>query len=155
MSTDIFVLVKHHAGTVTDATHELLGKAGELGGPTVACLFGHGARDLGEGLAADTVLAVEDPMLEHFIPEAYVATLATLISEREPRLVLIANTTVGAQWPAARRLLQPARVRGCGHRGNEPGLRRQAERRGRDRRPGDRIGRRRFVHGRDRRFARD
>jgi electron transfer flavoprotein alpha subunit len=95
MSTDIFVLVEHHAGTVTDATHELLGKAAELSGPTVACLLGHGTRALGEGLAADTVLAVEDPALEHFLPEAYVAALAALINEREPWLVLIANTTVG------------------------------------------------------------
>jgi electron transfer flavoprotein alpha subunit len=95
MSNEIFVLVEHHAGAVTDPTHELLGKAGELGGPTVACLLGSGARGLGDGLAADTVLSVDDPALESFVPEAYTATLAALIAERDPRLVMIANTTVG------------------------------------------------------------
>lgn len=99
MSNDIFVLVEHHAGEVADVTHELLGKAGELakdrGGRAVACLLGSGARSLAEGLGADTVLYVEHPALEHFLPEAYVTALAALVGERDPRLVLIANTTVG------------------------------------------------------------
>ncbi|HET9126241.1 MAG TPA: electron transfer flavoprotein subunit alpha/FixB family protein [Solirubrobacteraceae bacterium] len=95
MSSEIVVLVEHHAGVVSDATHELLGRAAALGGPTVACLLHSGARDLADGLAADTVLAVEDPRLEHFLPEAYVTVLAALLQERDPRLVLIANSTVG------------------------------------------------------------
>ncbi len=95
MTNDIFVLVEHHAGSVTDVTHELLGKARDLGGPTVACLLGSGARGLADGLAADQVLSVDHPGLEQFVPEAYVATLNALIAERNPRLVLIANTTVG------------------------------------------------------------
>jgi electron transfer flavoprotein alpha subunit len=41
------------------------------------------------------VLSVDHPALERFVPEAYVAALAALVGEREPRLVLIANTTVG------------------------------------------------------------
>jgi electron transfer flavoprotein alpha subunit len=94
MSDDIFVLVEHHDGTVADPTHELLGKAAELGRP-IACLFGNGARGLADGLAAEAVLSVEDPMLERFLPEAYAATLAALVDARDPRLVLIANTTVG------------------------------------------------------------
>jgi electron transfer flavoprotein alpha subunit len=95
MSNDIFVLVEHHAGAVADPTHELLGLAGSLDGPTVACLLGSGARGLADGLAADTVISVDDPALANFVPEAYAATLASLIAERDPRLVLIANTTVG------------------------------------------------------------
>jgi electron transfer flavoprotein alpha subunit len=101
MSNDIFVLVEHHAGAVTDPTHELLGKAAELGGPTAACLLGSGARGLADGLAADSVLSVDDSALEQFVPEAYAATLAALISERDPRLVLIANTTVGMDLAGA------------------------------------------------------
>ncbi|HET8979301.1 MAG TPA: electron transfer flavoprotein subunit alpha/FixB family protein [Solirubrobacteraceae bacterium] len=101
MSNEIFVLVEHHAGAVTDVTHELLGKAAELGGPTVACLLGHGARGLADGLAADTVLSVDDPVLEHFVPEAYATVLASLIAPRDPRLVLIANTTVGMDLAGA------------------------------------------------------
>ncbi len=101
MSNEVFVLVEHHAGAVTDATHELLGKAGELGGPTVACLLHSGARNLADGLAADTVLSVDDPALEQFVPEAYATTLAALVAQRDPRLVLIANTTVGMDLAGA------------------------------------------------------
>ncbi len=99
MSNDIFVLAEHHAGALQDTTHELLGKAtelaGESGGRAVACLFGRGARGLAESLAADAVLYVDDRALEHFVPEAYVTTLAALVEQRDPRLVLIANSTVG------------------------------------------------------------
>jgi len=99
MASDIFVLVEHHEGTVTDLTHELLGKARELagaaGGEVVACVFGSGASGLVSGLAADRALYVDHPSLERFIPEAYVGALAELVSQRSPRLTLIGNTTVG------------------------------------------------------------
>lgn len=99
MGNDIFVLVEHTQGTVDDSTHELLGKAKELagqsGGRAVACLLHSGAKSAAEGLAADAVLSVEHPVLEHFLPEAYVKAMAALLAEHEPRATLIANTTVG------------------------------------------------------------
>lgn len=99
MGNDVFVLVEHHGGAVHDSTHELLAKARELaaagGGQAVACLLGSGARDLADGLAADAVLSVDHPSLEHFLPEAYVKALAGLIAQREPGVTLVANTTVG------------------------------------------------------------
>lgn len=99
MSGDVFVLVEHAQGTVHDSTHELLGKAGDLasaaGGRTVACLLHNGAGGLADGLAADVVLSVEHPALEHFVPEAYVKALAALLDEHAPRITLVANTTVG------------------------------------------------------------
>lgn len=101
MSNDILVLVEHHAGVVSDPTHELLGKANQLGGRAVACLLGSGDRGLAEGLVADLILSVEHPALEHFVPEAYAHTLQALIAEREPRLVMIANTTVGMDLAGA------------------------------------------------------
>lgn len=99
MSNDIFVLVEHTQGSVDDGAHELLGKAAELAGQTggraVACLLHAGAAAAAEGLAADVVLSVEHPSLEHFLPEAYVKAMAALLAEHEPRVTLIANTTVG------------------------------------------------------------
>lgn len=95
MSNEILVLVEHHGGAVTETTHELLGQARALGGPAVACLLHHGRRDLADAVAADVVLSVDAPALAQFVPEAYVAALAALIHDREPRLVLIANSTVG------------------------------------------------------------
>jgi electron transfer flavoprotein alpha subunit len=99
MSNDIFVLVEHHAGEVTDPTQELLGAAASLaeqsGGKVMACLLGNNARELGEKLGADGVLYVEHEALESFVPEAYVTALAAIIDERDPRVVLIVNSTVG------------------------------------------------------------
>lgn len=99
MGNDVFVLVEHTAGEVDETTRELLGKAaelaGEAGGKTVACLLHSGASAAAADLGAHTVLSVEHPALEHFLPEAYVRAMASLIAEHEPRLTLIANTTVG------------------------------------------------------------
>ena len=99
MGNDVFVLVEHTAGEVEESSQELLGKAaelaGEAGGKTVACLLHSGASAAAADLAADTVLSVEHPALEHFLPEAYVKAMAALLGEHEPRLTLIANTTVG------------------------------------------------------------
>lgn len=99
MGNDIFVLVEHTQGTVDASTHELLGKAKELagqsGGRAVACLLHSGATGAAEGLAADAVLSVEHPALEHFLPEAYVKAMAALLADHEPRATLVANTTVG------------------------------------------------------------
>jgi electron transfer flavoprotein alpha subunit len=98
-NNNIFVLVEHHGGQVNDATHELLGKAGELakesGGRVMACLLGNDDRSLAEGLGADSVLFVEHESLAEFLPEAYVTAMRALVQERSPRLVMIANTTVG------------------------------------------------------------
>ncbi len=99
MSNDIFVLVEHHDGAISETTNELFGMARGLaeasGGAVVGCLLGSGASSLAEGLAADAVLSVQAPELAAFVPEAYAATLAALVAERDPRVLLIANTTVG------------------------------------------------------------
>jgi electron transfer flavoprotein alpha subunit len=99
MSNDILVLAEHHDGQITDATNELLGGAAKLaaesGGRTLAALFGSGDRALADGLAADEVIYVDHPALAGFVPEAYVTALAALVSQRDPRLVMIANSTVG------------------------------------------------------------
>ncbi len=99
MSNDIFVLVEHHGGAVSEATNELFGMARGLaeasGGAVVGCLLGSGESGLAQGLAADAVLSVQAPELAQFVPEAYAATLAALVADRDPRALLIANTTVG------------------------------------------------------------
>lgn len=99
MSNDIFVLVEHHGGEVSETTHELLGKAAQLaqaaGGAVKAVLLGNDDRSLAEGLGADAVLYMEHPALAHFVPEAYVLALAALVAEHDPRLVMVANTTAG------------------------------------------------------------
>ena len=98
MANDILVLADHLRGQLSDATHELVAKARELagatGGQTVVALLG--APDAaGQITGADTVLTVDDPALTDYMPEAWEKTLVHLVNERQPRLVLIANTTIG------------------------------------------------------------
>ena len=98
MGSDILVLADHLGGRLSDATFELLGKARELaaatGGRTVVALLG--APDLTDQLgAADVVVTVDHPALADYTPEAWEKALHAMVTEREPRLVLIANTTIG------------------------------------------------------------
>jgi electron transfer flavoprotein alpha subunit len=100
MSADIFVLVEHRDGTVTEGTLELLGRARQLasasGGEAVALLLGSGVDALtGQLGAASRILAVDDPALAEFTPSAYESALAPLIRDRAPLLVLAPNTGVG------------------------------------------------------------
>jgi electron transfer flavoprotein alpha subunit len=98
MANDILVLADHLRGQLSDTTLELVGKAKELagatGGQAVVALLG--APDAaGQLSGADTVLTVDHPALADYIPEAWEKTLLHLVNERQPRLVLIANTTIG------------------------------------------------------------
>ena len=98
MANDILVLADHLRGQLSDTTLELVGKAKELagatGGQAVVALLG--APDLaGQITGADTVLTVEHPALADYTPEAWEKTLLHIVNERQPRLVLIANTTIG------------------------------------------------------------
>jgi len=98
MANDILVLADHLRGQLSDTTAELVGKAKELagatGGQAVVALLG--AADLaGQITGADTVLTVDHPTLVDYTPEAWEKTLLHLVNERQPRLVMIANTTIG------------------------------------------------------------
>ena len=98
MANDILVLADHVKGQLSDTTLELVGKAKELagatGGQAVVALLG--APDLAGQLAgADTVLTMDHPALADYTPEAWEKALAHIVTERQPRLVLIANTTIG------------------------------------------------------------
>lgn len=104
MGNDILVLAEHQAGSLSDITFELLGKAKELagasGGRAVVALFGSAglAAELG---AADAVVTVDDPALEHYTAEAYERALAQVVEEQQPRLVLLGTTTAGLDLAAS------------------------------------------------------
>jgi electron transfer flavoprotein alpha subunit len=98
MANDILVLADHVGGQLSDATLELVGKAKELagatGGQAVVALLG--APGLANSVGgADAVLTVDHPALSDYNPEAWEKALAAICTERQPRLVLIANSTIG------------------------------------------------------------
>ena len=99
MSNDIFILVEHRDGAVTDGTFEILGRASELasqaGGEAVALLLAAVVGPLAEQLGGTRILAVEDPGLAEFSPSAYQGVLVPIVTEREPLLLLAPNSAVG------------------------------------------------------------
>lgn len=98
MPNDILVLADHLRGQLSDPTLELVAKAKELagatGGQVVVALLG--APDLAAQIGgADVVLTMDHPALTDYTPEAWEKALLHIVNERQPRLVLIANTTIG------------------------------------------------------------
>jgi electron transfer flavoprotein alpha subunit len=100
MNQDIYVLVEQFKGKVTDMALMALAQAKELaaasGGKVVGVLLGHNVAALAKDLAADKVLLYDDPALADFTWDAYLTVLAGLIKAELPRLVLLGETTIGA-----------------------------------------------------------
>ena len=100
MNQDVYVVIEHLRGQVADISYLMLTGARVLaqktGGEVVAVLLGHDVQRLADNMAADKVLYVDHPALAEFTSDAYQNALAGLIREREPRAVLFASSSIGA-----------------------------------------------------------
>ena len=99
MNLDIYVVVEHLRGQVSDISYIMLAAARLLaqgaGGKVVAVILGQDARGPVVGLAADPVLYLDHPSLTDFTSDAYQKALVGLISNNTPRVVLFGHTSVG------------------------------------------------------------
>lgn len=99
MSQDIFVVIEHLRGQVSDTSFVMLAGARQLsqstGGNVTAVLLGHNAQGLAGNLAADKVLYVDHAALAEFTSDAYLAVLAGLIQENAPRAVIFGHSSIG------------------------------------------------------------
>ncbi len=100
MNQDIYVVIEHLRGQVAEISYTMLAAAramaGGSGGQVVGILLGKDTQKLADTLAADRVLYVDHPALAEFNPDAYLAVLARLIGEKEPRVVFLGSTTIGS-----------------------------------------------------------
>jgi len=100
MNQDIYVVIEHLRGQTADISYLMLAGAHALaqktGGEVVAVLLGHNVQNLANNMAAEKVLYVDHPALAEFTSDAYQKALAGLIREREPRAVLFASSSIGA-----------------------------------------------------------
>ncbi len=100
MNQDIFVVIEHLRGQVSDISYIMLAAARALaqsqGGRVLGILLGHNAQGLAKNLAADQVLYLDHPSLADFTSDAYQRALASLITEQAPRAVFFGNTSIGA-----------------------------------------------------------
>ncbi len=101
MNPDIYVVIEHLQGQVTDISYVMLAAGHTLaqgtGGNTVAVLLGHNAQGLASNLDADSLLYIDHPALAEFTPDAYQKVLTDLINNNTPRAVLFGDTSIGAE----------------------------------------------------------
>jgi electron transfer flavoprotein alpha subunit len=102
MSRDVWVLAEYAGGKPRKITYELLGKARTLAqtleGQVVALALGSGisesSADLGAG-GADVVRVADDPLLDQYTTDAYVAVIEPILAEEQPFLLLVGSTAAG------------------------------------------------------------
>jgi electron transfer flavoprotein alpha subunit len=99
MSNDVFVVIEHLRGKVSDISFVMLAAAREIikatGGEVLAVLLGADVENLAANLAADRVLYLNAPELADFTSEGYQQAITALFQERNPRLVLFGHTSIG------------------------------------------------------------
>jgi electron transfer flavoprotein alpha subunit len=99
MSQDIFVVIEHLRGQVSDISYVMLAAAKQLsqiaGGKVTAVLLGHNAQGLAANLAADQVVYVDHANLAEFTSDAYQMALVGMIQETSPRAVLFGHSSIG------------------------------------------------------------
>jgi electron transfer flavoprotein alpha subunit len=99
MNQDIYVVIEHLRGQVTEISFVMLAGARELakgsGGNVAAVLLGHNAQGLAGNLAADKVLYFDHLALAEFTSDAYQIVLTDLISKDQPRAVIFGSTSIG------------------------------------------------------------
>jgi len=100
MTQDIFLLIEHIQGQVSDISYIMAAAANELaqneGGSVIGILFGSGVENLKDSFAVDKVIYCEHPALSEFTSDAYIRTLVSLLEDYSPRAILFGNTTLGA-----------------------------------------------------------
>ncbi len=111
MTGNVWVLVEHWRGKVSDISYELLALGREvadgLGVKLEAVLLGSQVAALAETLGkADTVLYADHAALAEPLHEAYTEALGQMAAERKPRVVLVplTNVTLGVGTFLASRL---------------------------------------------------
>lgn len=99
MTKNIFFLIEHLQGQVMDITYMLAAAARAVAaddGKVTAILLGENAQDLGSDVDADEILYTDHEALKTFTSDAYQLVLSNIIKDRQPTLVLMGDTTVGA-----------------------------------------------------------
>jgi len=100
MSKDIFVLIEHNQGKVSEISYIMLAAGRQLasnqGSQLIAILLGNQAQNLAQNISADKLLYVDHPSLKEFTQDAYLLTLNEIISTRQPGVVLFGNTSIGS-----------------------------------------------------------
>lgn len=101
MSNDIYVVIEHIRGKVSEISYLMLAAGRQLaegsGGELAAVLLGSNAENLASDLAAQKVLYFDAPELADFTPGAYVQCLQGLLTTDTPRAIIFGHTSIGME----------------------------------------------------------
>jgi electron transfer flavoprotein alpha subunit len=102
MGNNVLIFAEQRDGALKKVAFEMLNAgadlAGQLGGSVQAVVLGSGMDGLPQALAqygAAKVYVADDPALQPYSSEAYTATLAQVIAEAQPAVLLIGATAMG------------------------------------------------------------
>ena len=98
----IWVYLEQEEGDLSSVSLEVLGKARQLsrvsGEVVTGVLLGHQVRSSAEKAlhyGADQILLVDDPILRHYLSDAYTEVFCSLAAERKPNIFLLGATHNG------------------------------------------------------------
>jgi electron transfer flavoprotein alpha subunit len=101
MNKDIYVVIEHIRGEVTDISYTMLAAARQLadatGGEVLAVLLGSNVENLANNLSADKVIYLDHDRLTDFTSDSYRQSLSKLIEESSPRAVILGHTSIGME----------------------------------------------------------
>jgi electron transfer flavoprotein alpha subunit len=94
------VVIEHGNGAPAEVSFEMLGKGREiadaLGVECCAVVLGKGVAPIAADCGvADSALCVDDDALDDWNPQAHAQALAAIFKSREPRVVLVSNSSKG------------------------------------------------------------
>lgn len=102
MSRDIYVFAEQRDGNIQKVAFELIGKGRELAADldqnVIAVLIGNGIADKADDLikaGADSVIVIDDPVLENYMTEPYTKAITAVIKEKDPEIFLVGATAIG------------------------------------------------------------
>lgn len=100
MSKDIYVLIEHNLDQISEISYVMLAAGRQLAilyeSQLVALFLGNQTKNIPMDILADKLLYVEHPLLKEFTQDAYLQTLIEIIKDKQPKLVLIGNTSIGS-----------------------------------------------------------
>jgi electron transfer flavoprotein alpha subunit len=101
MNKDIYVVIEHIRGEVTDISYTMLAAARQLadatGGEVLAVLLGSNVENLANNLSADKVIYLDHDRLTDFTSDSYRQSLSKLSEESSPRAVILGHTSIGME----------------------------------------------------------
>lgn len=99
MNQDIYVIIEHLQGHVADISYIMLAAANDLAkksqGHVIAIILGQNTTDLCNDFNCYEVFSIDHPRLAEFSPEAYIATIADVITDNNPKVVLFGHSSIG------------------------------------------------------------